>query len=113
LLKDTPHNFLKPTLSLLKLSLSSKTKNQILGIDERKLNVMLRELVGSRKRMLLVQAVSQHRQKRQADVATSLNNLLSAYRAQPEKGGNVGVIQWGEREELQEIYGTYCAKVIG
>lgn len=86
---------------------------QILGIDERKLNGLLRELIGSRKRMLLVQAVSQHRQKRGADIVVSLNNLLSAYRAQPEKGGNGGAVTWGEREELKDIYGAYCARVGG
>jgi hypothetical protein len=86
---------------------------QILGIEERRLNALLRELVGSRKRMLLVQAVSQHRQKRPSDVAFSLNNLISAYRAQPEKGGNKGAVQWGEREEVKELFGTYCAKVGG
>ncbi|KIZ03227.1 hypothetical protein MNEG_4736 [Monoraphidium neglectum] len=60
--------------------------------------------------MLLVQAVSQHRQKRSSDVITSLNNLLSAYRAQPEAGG-VGAVQWGEHEELKELFATYCGRV--
>ena len=85
---------------------------KILGVDERKLNALLRELVGSRKRMLLVQAVSQHRQKRGGELAASLNNLISAYRAQPEKGGNnAGAATWSDRDELKEIYGAYCARV--
>jgi hypothetical protein len=60
--------------------------------------------------MLLVQAVSQNRQKRGTDAITSLNNLISAYRALPEKGG-VGAVQWGEHEELKELFGLYCSKV--
>jgi hypothetical protein len=43
-------------------------------------DALVKELVGSRKRMLLVQAVSQHRQKRNSDAVTSLSNLISAYR---------------------------------
>lgn len=64
--------------------------------------------------MLLVQAVSQHRQRRPGDAATSMLNLISAYRAQPEEhdeGSAVGVVQWGEREELKELYGLFCSKV--
>lgn len=64
--------------------------------------------------MLLVQAVSQHRQRRPGDAAVSMLNLISAYRAQPEasaEGGAVGAVQWGEREELKELYGIFCAKV--
>ncbi|GBF94257.1 110 kDa translocon of chloroplast envelope inner membrane [Raphidocelis subcapitata] len=82
---------------------------QILGIEQRRVDALVKELVGSRKRMLLVQAVSQHRQKRMGDAVTSLSNLISAYRAIPEKGG-VGAVQWGEREELKDLFATYCAK---
>ncbi|KAI8475724.1 MAG: hypothetical protein J3K34DRAFT_517150 [Monoraphidium minutum] len=83
---------------------------KVLGVDEKRVTALLRELVGSRKRMLLVQAVSQHRQKRASEMAVSLNNLISAYRAMPEKDGK-SVVQWGEREELKEIFGGYCARV--
>ena len=83
---------------------------QILGVDEKRVNALLKEMVGSRKRMLLVQAISQQRQKRGGDAVTSLNNLLSAYRAQPEAGG-VNAVQWGEREELKELFAAYCSKV--
>jgi len=82
---------------------------KIMGLEEKRVRMLLKELVGARKRMLLVQAVSQFRQKRPGDSVTSLSNLLSAYRAQPEDG--LGVIQWGEREELKELYQVYCAKV--
>jgi hypothetical protein len=84
---------------------------KVLGIEQKRVDALVRELVGSRKRMLLVQAVSQHRQKRPGDAAVSLNNLLSAYRAKPESGGNAGAVQWGEREELRDLYGAYCAQV--
>jgi len=37
-------------------------------------------------------------------------------RAQPEQsseGGSVGVVQWGEREELKDLYAIFCARVSG
>lgn len=37
-------------------------------------------------------------------------------RAQPEEGkegGSVGVVQWGEREELKDLYALFAAKVRG
>eukprot|EP00877_Chromochloris_zofingiensis_P006644 jgi/Chrzof1/2232/Cz11g07180.t1_TIC110[v5.2] len=86
---------------------------QILGIEEKRVRMLLKELVGSRKRMLLVQAVSQNRQRRPNDAVTSLNNLISAYRASPENAetAGVGVVSWGEREELKDLYSLYCSKV--
>lgn len=36
------------------------------------------------------------------------------HRAQPEEakeGGSVGVVQWGEREELKDLYALFCDKV--
>lgn len=63
--------------------------------------------VGARKRMTLVQAVSQFRQKRPGDAAVSLNNFVSASRAQPDEGP----LQWNDREELKDLYSVYCAKV--
>lgn len=56
--------------------------------------------------LLLVQAVSQLRQKRLQEVVVSLNNLLSCVRASPE----AGPMAWGEREELLDLYGLYAAK---
>jgi hypothetical protein len=35
-------------------------------------------------------------------------------RAQPEEskeGGAVGVVQWGEREELKDLYALFCTAV--
>jgi hypothetical protein len=39
----------------------------MLSLEEKKINPIVKELVASRKRMLLVQAVSQFRQKRPAE----------------------------------------------
>ncbi|KAF8060559.1 SULTR2 [Scenedesmus sp. PABB004] len=87
----------------------------VLDIEDRRVRMLIKELVGARKRMLLVQAVSQHRQRRPGDAVTSLLNLVSAYRAAPEESapgaGSVGVVQWGEREELKDLYGIFAAKV--
>uniref|UniRef100_A0A383VE54 Uncharacterized protein n=1 Tax=Tetradesmus obliquus TaxID=3088 RepID=A0A383VE54_TETOB len=86
----------------------------VLDIDEKRVRMLLKELVGARKRMLLVQAVSQHRQRRPNDSVVSLSNLISAYRAVPEEakeGGSVGVVQWGEREELKDLYAIFCDSV--
>ncbi len=82
---------------------------KVLGIEERRIRMVVKELVGSRRRMTLVQAVSQLRQKRPGDAVTSLNNLLSAVRASPEEGP----VQWNERSELNDLFGVYCAKVGG
>ena len=85
---------------------------KILNVDDKRVRMLLRELVGARKRMLLVQAVSQARQRRPGDAVTSMNNLLSAHRAQPDEGAAAGrPVQWGEREELKDLYALYCAKV--
>ncbi|WIA15162.1 hypothetical protein OEZ85_001848 [Tetradesmus obliquus] len=86
----------------------------VLDIDEKRVRMLLKELVGARKRMLLVQAVSQHRQRRPNDSVVSLSNLISVYRAVPEEakeGGSVGVVQWGEREELKDLYAIFCDSV--
>jgi hypothetical protein len=42
--------------------------------------------------------------------------FFSTCRAQPEEskeGGSVGVVQWGEREELKDLYALFCDKVGG
>lgn len=64
---------------------------------------IVKELVATRKRMLLVQAVSQLRQRRPQDVASSLNNLLSCNRALPEKTA----MAWTEHAELKEVRYSY------
>jgi hypothetical protein len=71
--------------------------------------MIVKEEVGTRKRMLLVQAVSQFRQRRLNEAITSLQNLLSCVTLMPEDGP----IPWKERGELQEVFGLFCAKVCG
>ena len=44
-----------------------KLPYEVLSLEEFKVKSMIKELVLSRKRMLLVQAVSQHRQKRPSE----------------------------------------------
>ncbi len=71
--------------------------------------LIVKEEVSTRKRMLLVQAVSQFRQRRVNEAVTSLQNLLSCVALMPEDAA----MPWKERGELQEVYGLYCAKVGG
>lgn len=73
------------------------------------INSVIKELAGTRKRMLLVQAISQHRQKRPTEVTNSLLNLLSCCRVMPE----TTAMQWTEQSELRELFGSFCSKVCG
>ncbi|GFR49409.1 hypothetical protein Agub_g11462 [Astrephomene gubernaculifera] len=77
-----------------------------LALPANKVRLIVKEEVGSRKRMLLVQAVSQWRQRRLREAVTSLNNLLSCVALQPEEHP----IAWKEAGELQEVYGLFCVK---
>ncbi|EFJ41589.1 hypothetical protein VOLCADRAFT_98450 [Volvox carteri f. nagariensis] len=77
-----------------------------LALPANKVRLIVKEEVSTRKRMLLVQAVSQFRQRRVNEAVTSLQNLLSCVALMPEEGA----IPWKERGELQEVYGLYCAK---
>ena len=76
----------------------------MLSLEEKKLTPIVKELVASRKRMLLVQAVSQYRQKRPAETVASLQNLLSCTRVLPEKTA----MQWSERAELKDVFEAFC-----
>lgn len=79
---------------------------EVLALPQRKVDMIVKELVASRKRMLLVQAVSQYRQKRTGEVLTTLNNLISATKALPE----AGPMAWTEKEEVKELFTLYCSK---
>mmetsp|Transcript_30974 Transcript_30974/g.68639 ORF Transcript_30974/g.68639 Transcript_30974/m.68639 type:complete len:1037 (+) Transcript_30974:146-3256(+) len=79
---------------------------EVLVLEQRKVAMVIKEIVSSRKRMLLVQAVSQQRQKRTNEVVTSLQNLLSCTRALPE----AGPMSWTDREELKDLYALFCDK---
>ncbi|GIL58607.1 hypothetical protein Vafri_13622 [Volvox africanus] len=77
-----------------------------LALPANKVRLIVKEEVSTRKRMLLVQAVSQFRQRRVNEAVTSLQNLLSCVALMPDEAA----IPWKERGELQEVYGLYCAK---
>ncbi|KAL6749845.1 hypothetical protein V8C86DRAFT_3110990, partial [Haematococcus lacustris] len=79
----------------------------LLGLEDKRVMSVVKELVGSRRRLLLVQAVSQHRQKRSEEMVTSLLDLLSCSRALPEASTQ----GWGGRAELKEVYAAFCKKV--
>lgn len=80
---------------------------KMLDLEEKKIKPIIKELVGSRKRLLLVSAISQYRQQRPAELTSSLLNLLSCNRALPE----AAPMSWGERGELKDVYATFCARV--
>ncbi|PNW77802.1 hypothetical protein CHLRE_10g452450v5 [Chlamydomonas reinhardtii] len=77
-----------------------------LQLPENKIRIIVKEEVSTRKRMLLVQAVSQFRQRRVNEAVVSLQNLLSCLALMPEDKP----MPWKERSELQEVFGLYCAK---
>ncbi|KXZ55238.1 hypothetical protein GPECTOR_3g379 [Gonium pectorale] len=77
-----------------------------LALPANKVRMIVKEEVSTRKRMLLVQAVSQFRQRRPNEAVTSLNNLLSCVTLMPEDAP----MSWKEKTELQEVYGLFCAK---
>jgi len=79
----------------------------MLSLDERRIKSIIKELAGSRKRLLLVQAISQYRQRRPSEVTGSLLNLLSCCRVLPE----TSPMQWKEKEELRELFTAFCSKV--
>ena len=79
----------------------------MLSLEEKKIKPIIKEIVASRRRMLLVQAVSQYRQKRPAETVVSLQNLLSCSRALPEKDAML----WSERAELRDIFQAFCSQV--
>lgn len=80
---------------------------KMLALDPKKVKGIIKELVGSRKRMLMVSAISQFRQRRLVELTNSLQNLLSCTRALPEDGP----MEWAERSELRDIYAAYCGRV--
>jgi hypothetical protein len=68
---------------------------------------IVKELAGSRRRMLLVQAISQARQRRPTELTISLLNLLSCTRAMPLSEP----MAWTDRGELKDLYATFTARV--
>lgn len=80
---------------------------KVLQLQEFKVKQIVKELVATRRRLLMVQAVSQLRQKRLFDTTSSLNNLVSCSKAMPDDKP----MQWNEQRELRSLYSLYCSKV--
>ncbi|KAG2482678.1 hypothetical protein HYH03_018413 [Edaphochlamys debaryana] len=83
-----------------------KTLPEALQLPANKVRLIIKEEVNTRRRTLLVQAVSQYRQRRVNEAATSLQNLLSCVAMYPEEGP----MPWKEMGELYEVYGLFCNK---
>jgi hypothetical protein len=56
---------------------------KMLSLEDRKIKQTVKELVSSRKRMLLVQAVSQYRQKRPAETVRTSTHKIHPEAFQP------------------------------
>lgn len=71
-----------------------------LALSDKATRPVIKELVGSRRRMLLVQAISQYRQKRVDEAIVSCQNLLSCLRVMPMEEP----FAWNEHAELRDIF---------
>ena len=79
-----------------------------LSLDQKKVTSLARELAKDKKRTILVQAISNLRQRNIDGVATALNNLAVAYKLVPGEGD-----RWGDRTEVLDLYSVYVSKVCG
>lgn len=77
-----------------------------LSLDEKKVTSLAQELAKDKKRTILVQAISNLRQRNIDGVATALNNLAVAYKLVPGEGD-----KWGDRTEVLDLYSVYVSKV--
>ena len=73
-----------------------------LGLEEAQAKEMMVTAAKSRKSILLVQAVSSMRQKKQDMVVKDLNNLLNCAQVDSE-----GEVTWKNRDDLLLLYGLY------
>ena len=73
-----------------------------LGLEESQAKEMMMTAAKSRKSILLVQAVSSMRQKKQDMVVKDLNNLLNCAQVDSE-----GEVTWKNRDDLLLLYGLY------
>jgi len=112
-----------------------KTLPAMLDLPEAKVRKMVKEELGTRRRMLLVQAVSLFRQRRALEAVTSLNNLISCVAIMPleakdgeerkkkEGGGKeekktatatsapsspLGSLEWREKAEMKDLFTLYA-----
>mmetsp|Transcript_32358 Transcript_32358/g.81630 ORF Transcript_32358/g.81630 Transcript_32358/m.81630 type:complete len:1052 (-) Transcript_32358:50-3205(-) len=77
-----------------------------LGLEQKAVQAVVKDVAGSRKRTTLVQAISYLRQKRLDDAVKDMNNLLACNRANPVDKP----MEWAEPEELQDVFSVYMIK---
>jgi hypothetical protein len=77
-----------------------------LGLPEKRVRAAVEGQARDRRRTVLVQAVSQLRQRKLDDAVKSLNNLLAANKALPSDAP----ARWQDREELQDLYSVYVGR---
>jgi len=77
-----------------------------LGLQEKKVQTIVSEVAGTRKRTTLVQAISYLRQKRLDEAVQNVNNLVACNRANPVEKA----MEWAQREELLDMYSVYLVK---
>lgn len=77
-----------------------------LGLEEKEVAAVVKDVAGSRKRTTLVQAISYLRQKKLDDAVKDVNNLLACNRANPSDKP----MEWAEPEELQDMFSVYMIK---
>lgn len=77
-----------------------------LAIDAAKARRVAESLAAERKRTTLVQAIAYMRQRKLADTAKAMNNLLACEAAVPS--GTAAV--WDQADELQDLFSIYASK---
>lgn len=77
-----------------------------LSLDEKKVQRLAEELAKDKKRTILVQAISNLRQRNPKGVAAALNNLAVAYKLVPGESE-----KWGDRTEVLDLFSVYVSKV--
>ncbi len=77
-----------------------------LSLDEKKVRRLAEEVAKDKKRTILVQAISNLRQRNPKGVAAALNNLAVAYKLVPGDGE-----KWGDRTEVLDLFSVYVSKV--
>lgn len=79
---------------------------KVLGVEQRRVDSIVKELAESRKRMLLVQAVSQLRQRRRAEAQLSMANLVSCLKARPQ----ATPLAWNDNDELVTLFTAFASQ---
>ena len=77
-----------------------------LGLEEKKVKEIVKEVAGNRARSTLVQAISYLRQKKLDDAVKDVNNLVACNRANPSDKA----LTWSAPEELMDMFSVYLIK---